>query len=104
MKAILTTFLMFFALTAFATESKEGKSLYSSDQTSLENIKTIADVVQKHYEDTDRVTIQDPSKFLVLIDGQRVDTEIKDLPAHKQIEVLTNGDSLVINVMTNIKK
>ncbi len=100
MKAIFFFLLMFSPLAVLASEGQESKWTYTAEQTSAENIKTIADVLAKHSADTGTTSSPDSGVLLVLVDGQRADGPIEALPAHKQIEVLAGRGSLVINIVT----
>ena len=60
----------------------------------------VPSIIERYVTDTDRTSLISPDKVLFLVDGRPVAAVDGHLPSSNRVEVLTDGDSVVINVIT----
>ncbi|MFZ7097240.1 hypothetical protein ACOPJQ_09135 [Luteimonas dalianensis] len=95
-KLIAIAILMLFA----GTSQADTKLTYSTAELEAAGANNVASIVERYVTDTDRTTLISPDKVLFLVDGRPVTSVDDQLPSSNRVEVLTDGDSVVINVVT----
>ncbi|MFZ7096404.1 hypothetical protein ACOPJQ_09155 [Luteimonas dalianensis] len=95
-KLIAISILMLFA----GTSQADAKLTYSTAELEAAGANNVASIVERYVTDTDRTTLISPDTVLFLVDGRPVTSVDDYLPSSNRVEVLTDGDSVVINVVT----
>jgi len=89
------------ALLSTATLAQAGTKLtYMKAQLVAEHADSVPGIVDKYLADTGRTTLINPVKVLFLLNGKPVPSVADKLKKSDRVEVLSNGDSVVINVVT----
>lgn len=76
------------------------KLTYSTAELEAAGANDVPSIIERYVTDTDRTSLISPDKVLFLVDGRPVATVDAQLPNSNRVEVLTDGDSVVINVIT----
>jgi hypothetical protein len=94
-------FITIATLTLIATVGHANTKLtFSTAELEAAGANSVAGIVERYVTDTDRTTLISPDKVLFLVDGRPVTSLDDHLPSSDRVEVLTDGDSVVINVVT----
>lgn len=101
----LTLFLGLSLISAVAVAAAPSQKVtYSGASLAAEGITTVSQVVSKYSETTKIEPSQDLGKTLFLVDGLRTETTQaqadQKLADGKSVEVMSNGDAVVVNVVT----
>lgn len=101
-KHLVAIALSLLSATAFAASSS--KTTYKAADLAHAGVHTVSQVVEKYAADTGTIAPTDSGSTLVLVDGQRdplgaTDADSK-LATSKSVEVLSNGKSFVVNILT----
>lgn len=100
----LATLLVLALAPVLATLAGSSKLVYTHDQLEKEGDNNIPGIVDRYLADTGRTTLVSPDKFLLLLNGTPAADAARHLGTSDRVEVLTNGDALVINVVTVASK
>jgi hypothetical protein len=92
--ALLAVFLFASPLAAVEVASAS----YSAEQLSEQSITTFEGLLAHHFAGAS--TMPSIDNAMLLVDGRRAPAGLAELPAHEAVELLTNGKSVVINVIT----
>lgn len=98
-KLLALTVLLAFASIASA-EDVPTRLTYPKSELAPSNTYTIPDIVDLFLADTGRTSLIDPTKVLFLLDGKESSTAASQLDKSDRVEVLSDGDAIVINVVT----
>jgi hypothetical protein len=100
MKKKIAATLLLVAMSFAAAHADTGKLVYTNEQLVKEEANSIPGIVEKYMGDTGRKSLIDPARFLLLLNGIPAQDAAKHLEKADRVEVLTDGESLVINVVT----
>ena len=76
------------------------KLTYAKADLEAAGANNVPGIVDRYLADTGRTSLIHPAKVVFLLDGRRTEDAAAHLPKSDRVEVLSDGDSLVINVVT----
>jgi hypothetical protein len=95
-KLIVAALLGTIATTSYAST----KLTYTKAELEASNANSVLGIINRYVTDTGRTTLIAQDKVLFLLDGRPVAEADDHLPSSDRVEVLTDGDSVIINVVT----
>jgi len=97
MKRILITGLfVLYSTTCFGAD----RITYSTAELQVSGKNNVTDIVAQFVEDTDRTEPVEPDQLMFLVDGRSVSSLGPHLPESDRVEVMSDGTSVVINVVS----
>jgi len=100
MKTLVFSAALLALTSAASAEDVATRLTYPKSELAPKNAYTIPDIVDRFLADTGRTSLIDPGKVLFLLDGKQSSTAASQLDKSDRVEVLSDGDSIVINVVT----
>lgn len=88
------------ALLVAASPAHAAKLTYTKADLEAAGANNVPGIVDRYLADSGRTSLIHPGKVLFLLDGRRVADAAAHLAKSDRVEVLSDGDSLVINVVT----
>ncbi len=85
---------------ATANSYANDKLVYSSAELEAAGAANVPGIVDRYVTDTNRTSLITPDKVLLLLNGRPVTAVDQYLDRSDRVEVLTDGDAVVINVVT----
>ncbi|GAB6197527.1 hypothetical protein [Lysobacter xanthus] len=87
-------------LTSTASAERVGTKLtYPKAELAPRNAYNVPSIVDRFSADTGRTSLINPSRVLFLLDGKASPAAASQLEKSDRVEVLSDGDSIVINVV-----
>ncbi len=97
MKKLIATIIL---MTATIASHASTKLVYSKAELEAANANNVPSIIDRYVTDTDRTSIITPNKVLFLLNGKPTTSVEPYLSSSDHVEVLSDGDSVVINVVT----
>ena len=97
-KLAIASLLLLASTLAIAGES--GKIVYMKEQLVKDGANSIHGIVDKYMADSGRTSLINPGNFILLLDGAPAPDAARQLDKSDRVEVLSNGDSVVVNIVT----
>lgn len=96
----MKTCIAVISLLAAAIPAHAARLTYTRADLEVAGAYNVPGIVDRYLADSGRTSLIHPGKVLFLLDGRRVEHAAGHLAKSDRVEVLDDGSSLVINVVT----